>query len=133
MRLDRYDAMATAATALTGLFYWAHAADVGLMGSARITAFAMLASGVTACATNGSRPGVAVSGTTWSNVMAFFGAVAMTLGLATLLLAYESTLTGLAVLVGGLWLVTTVKHLCETPAPPAERSEAEERELVDAR
>lgn len=130
MRLDRYDAMATAATALTGLVYWAHAADVWLLGSARVTAVAMLVTGVTACATNGSRPDTAVSGTTYTNVMAFLGVVAMALALAAVVSGYESLLTGLVVLIGALWAVTTVKHLVVGPTAPVAPPVTRERELV---
>ena len=130
MRLDRYDAMATAATALTGLVYWAHASDVVPLRSARVTALAMLVTGLTACATNGRRPDATVSGTTYTNVMAFLGLVAMALVLAAVVSGYESLLTGLAVLVGALWAVTTVKHLVVGPTAPVAPAVTRERELV---
>lgn len=116
MRLDRYDAMATAATALAGAAYVAHVNDVAPLASARVTAVALLAPGLVACATNGSRPGYSATGT-FGSVMTLFGVLALALGIAVLATGAEDTLTGLAFLIGLLWAATTVRHLLVAPAP----------------
>ncbi len=109
MRLTVKDAAGTGAVAIAGYLYAWHAAgtEAAVVGSVRWLAVALLALGVLACATGGDTL-LSVDG--YSRVMSWGGALATALTIAATVTGSERVLTALAVTIGLLWLVTTVRH-----------------------
>lgn len=124
MKLSWHDAAATLVVAVAAGLYWAFVADMGLplVSGPRVLAVVMFVLGVTACAVGG---GVVPTGTeqpehrsTWVRVFAAHGALAFALMVFVLVTGSTGALAGLAALIVGLWLVTTVRRLVASVTSP---------------
>lgn len=122
MRLTWKDTAATAIVAAAGGLYAWHLADpdVTFVGSTRWMGAVLFVLGVAACAT-GAQSLRAESG--YAKVMSRGAGLAVILALVTCITGYEVVLAALALLIGVMWLVTTVRHTLglqiETGGPAA--------------
>lgn len=120
MRLDRYDAAATAATAVAAAAYYGHLAGWGVLSGPRVTALAVLVTGLAACAVNGSRPGGVPTAGWYGRTASAFGIAAMVSGFAGVAFGIEAAVAVTAAITVLMWAVSTVRHLVAAPpAPPA--------------
>lgn len=120
MRLTSKDLRATAVVAGAGALYAWHlgAGAPGLLQSARLLSLVLLVLGVAACALGGS---YSASGR-YPTAMSWAAAGALALAVAGMATGQESVLGALALTLGAMWLITTVRHalgLHTAPAPPA--------------
>lgn len=118
-RLTGKDLLATAVLAGAGALYAWHlqATGSGLVHSPRFLSVALLVLGVTACAVGGTYTAEG----RYPAVMSWAAAASFALAVAGMITGSELPLAALALALGLMWLVTTVRHAAGIhlqPAPP---------------
>lgn len=117
------DVAATALTAASLVFVWAHLAEWGwpLTATTRITALVALALAAAACATgsaDGWEPNPARR-RWYQRFGAVLGSMAGVAAVVAILFGWTPALVVFAVAVAVLWLVTTVRHVATRRTPVA--------------
>jgi len=124
MRLTRYDAAATLATAAAAAVFAGHVQEYAFLAGPRVTAGLLLVTGLAACAVNGSRPGGVPTTGTYGRIAAGAGILAMLLGLGGVILGIEWAVTGTFAVTVLMWAVATTRNaFAVAPPPPVARRE----------